>query len=155
NGTVPVANLTAAGRIVVPTWRCHDRSRLAEGSARVKAPEAMSGAPNTGNPACMSLIIIGAGPNLGQAVAPRFGRGGFAVCLVSRTQSKLDDLASQLSGDGITAKGAAADIRDHQALSAAIESLAAELGPVEVLEYSPLPAREFMKPILETTVDDI
>jgi short-subunit dehydrogenase len=29
------------------------------------------------------------------------------------------------------------------------------LGPVEVLEYSPVPAGEFMKPILETTVDDV
>jgi hypothetical protein len=27
--------------------------------------------------------------------------------------------------------------------------------PVDVLEYSPLPAREFMKPILETTVEDL
>ena len=40
-------------------------------------------------------------------------------------------------------------------LAAAIESLAGRLGPVEILEYSPLPAREFMKPILETTVDDV
>src|SRR5262249_30342028 len=36
-----------------------------------------------------------------------------------------------------------------------IHALAEQLGPVEVLEYSPLPAREFMKPILETTVDDL
>jgi NAD(P)-dependent dehydrogenase (short-subunit alcohol dehydrogenase family) len=52
----------------------------------------------------MSIVIIGAGPNLGAAIARRFGREGL---------------------------------------------------PVEVLEYSPLPAKEFMKPILETTVDDV
>jgi NADP-dependent 3-hydroxy acid dehydrogenase YdfG len=103
----------------------------------------------------MSIIIIGAGPNLGQAVARRFGREGFAVGLISRNQSKLDDLASELEADGITAAGAAADIRDADALTAAIESLAEKLGPVEVLEYSPLPAKEFMKPILETGVDDV
>jgi short-subunit dehydrogenase len=103
----------------------------------------------------MSIVIVGAGPNLGMAVARRFGREGFAVGLVSRTQSKLDDLAAQLGSEGITAKGAAADIRDSDALTAAIERLAGELGPVEVLEYSPLPAREFMKPILETTAEDI
>lgn len=89
----------------------------------------------------MSIVIIGAGPNLGQAVARRFGREGFAVGLISRNQSKLDDLASQLEPDGITAAGVAADIRDADALSAAIESLAEKLGPVEVLEYSPLPAK--------------
>jgi NADP-dependent 3-hydroxy acid dehydrogenase YdfG len=89
------------------------------------------------------------------AVARRFGREGFAVGLVSRTQANLDDLAGELEAEGITAAGAAADIRDSDGLSAAIAALADRLGDVEVLEYSPLPAREFMKPILETTVDDV
>ena len=103
----------------------------------------------------MSIVIVGAGPNLGLAIARRFGREGFAVGLVSRTQAKLDDLAAQLESEGVTAAGAAADIRDSEALTAAIRSLAERLGEVEVLEYSPLPAPEFMKPILETTVDDV
>jgi NADP-dependent 3-hydroxy acid dehydrogenase YdfG len=103
----------------------------------------------------MSIVIVGAGLNLGLAIARRFGREGFAVGLVSRTQAKLDDLASQLESEGVTAAGAAADIRDSDALTAAIRSLAGRLGEVEVLEYSPLPAPEFMKPILETTVDDV
>src|SRR3954463_11639326 len=100
----------------------------------------------------MAMIIAGAGPNLGLAVAQRFGREGLPVGLISRDQQKLDALAAQLEDDGIRAAGAAADIRDADALTRAIESLADRLGPVEVLEYSPLPAREFMKPILETTV---
>jgi NADP-dependent 3-hydroxy acid dehydrogenase YdfG len=103
----------------------------------------------------MSIVIVGAGPNLGMAVARRFGREGLSVGLVSRNQSKLVELAAQLEADGITAAGAAADIRDSDALAAAIGALAERLGAVEVLEYSPLPAREFMKPILETTVDDV
>lgn len=103
----------------------------------------------------MSIVIVGAGPNLGLAVARRFGREGMAVGLVSRTQSKLDDLASQLEAHGIQAQGAAADIRDADGLASAIATLAERLGPVEVLEYSPLPAKEFMKPILETAVDDV
>lgn len=103
----------------------------------------------------MTLIIVGAGPNLGLAVARRFAREGFAVGLVSRTQAKLEDLASTLEADGHRAAGAAADIRDADALTRAITGLADRLGPVEVLEYSPLPAPEFMKPILETGVDDV
>ncbi|WP_445149668.1 SDR family NAD(P)-dependent oxidoreductase [Baekduia sp. Peel2402] len=103
----------------------------------------------------MSIIIVGAGPNLGAAVARRFGREGFAVGLVSRNAEKLEALAGELSADGITVGHAAADIRDADALAAAIGALAEQLGPVEVLEYSPLPAKDFMKPILETTVDDV
>jgi NADP-dependent 3-hydroxy acid dehydrogenase YdfG len=103
----------------------------------------------------VSIVIVGAGPNLGMAIARRFGREGLAVGLISRAQPRLDELAQQLQSDGIEAAGTAADIRDAGALSGAIAALADRLGPVEVLEYSPLPAREFMKPILETTVDDV
>jgi short-subunit dehydrogenase len=65
----------------------------------------------------MSLVIVGAGPNLGRAVAGRFGREGFAVGLISRTESRLVELAAQLQLDGITTAGAAADIRDSEALA--------------------------------------
>src|SRR3954451_2070995 len=103
----------------------------------------------------MSIVIVGAGPNLGAAVGRRFGREGLAVGLVARNRDKLEALASELTADGMTADFATADVRDSQGLSRAITTLADRLGPVEVLEYSPLPAREFMKPILETTVDDV
>jgi NADP-dependent 3-hydroxy acid dehydrogenase YdfG len=105
--------------------------------------------------ALMSIIIVGAGANLGAAVARRFGREGMPVGLIARDADKLQALTGELRGEGITADFASADIRDADALSRAIAGLAERLGPVEVLEYSPLPAREFMKPILETTVDDV
>lgn len=103
----------------------------------------------------MSIVIVGAGPNLGAAVARRFGREGMSVGLVARDAAKLEELANVLNEEGITADFAAADIRDAEALDGAIRSLAERIGPVEVLEYSPLPAKEFMKPIRETTVDDL
>jgi NADP-dependent 3-hydroxy acid dehydrogenase YdfG len=103
----------------------------------------------------MSLVIVGAGPNLGLAVARRFGREDFAVGLIARRESTLVELSGQLRLDGITVAWAAADIRDSSELAAAIRRLAEELGTVEVLEYSPLPSREFMKPVLDTTVDDV
>jgi short-subunit dehydrogenase len=103
----------------------------------------------------MSIVIVGAGPNLGAAVARRFGREGLPVGLISRDPAKLGSLAAELAGEGLRVAFRAADIRDANALTNAITSLADELGPVEVLEYSPLPAREFMKPILDTTVDDV
>jgi short-subunit dehydrogenase len=103
----------------------------------------------------MSVVIIGAGPNLGAAIARRFGGEGIPVGLVARNRDKLEALVRDLEHEGIKADLAPADIRDATALSAAIASLADRLGGVEVLEYSPVPAAEFMKPILETTVDDV
>jgi NADP-dependent 3-hydroxy acid dehydrogenase YdfG len=103
----------------------------------------------------MSIVIVGAGPNLGAAIARRFGREGLPVGLVARNRDKLQALATDLSRAGITADFEPADIRDASALDSAIRSLADRLGPVEVLEYSPVPAREFMQPVLETSVDDL
>lgn len=102
-----------------------------------------------------SIVVVGAGPNLGAAVARRFGREGLAVGLVARDESKLGTLAETLRAADVSADFEPADIRDADALSAAIGSLAERLGPVEVLSFSPLPARAFMKPILETTVNDL
>ena len=103
----------------------------------------------------MSIVIVGAGPNLGLAIGRRFGSEGLPVGLVSRDKGKLDGLVQQLEADGIQASAEPADIREPDALDRAIGALADRLGAVEVLEYSPLPAPEFMKPILETTTDDI
>lgn len=102
-----------------------------------------------------TIAIVGAGPGLGAAVARTFGAQGFAVALVSRNQERLDQLAADLQADGVTARGYAADVRDPESLVAALGRASEELGTIEVLEYSPIPQREFLRPVLETTVDDL
>lgn len=102
-----------------------------------------------------TIAIVGAGPGLGTAVARRFGAEGFAIALVSRNQERLDQLAADLRAEGVTARGYAADVRDSKSLTAALGRAAEELGTIEVLEYSPIPQREFLRPVLETTVDDL
>ena len=98
-----------------------------------------------------TIAIIGAGPGLGAAVARRFGAEGFAVALISRDQVKLDGLAAQLEERGLVARGYAADVLDPASLEDALTRAVAELGPVTVLQYSPLPSRAYLKPVLELT----
>jgi NADP-dependent 3-hydroxy acid dehydrogenase YdfG len=102
-----------------------------------------------------TIAIVGAGPGLGAAVANKFGTEGFAVALISRNQERLDQLAAGLQAEDVTARGYAADVRDPESLTAALDRAAEELGTIEVLEYSPIPQREFLRPVLETTVDDL
>jgi NADP-dependent 3-hydroxy acid dehydrogenase YdfG len=102
-----------------------------------------------------TIAIVGAGPGLGQATARRFGREGFSVALVSRAQENVDRLAAELAEEGVTARGYAANVREPEALRAALDAAASDLGPIEVLQYSPIPARDFMKPVLETTAEDL
>lgn len=100
----------------------------------------------------MSVIaIVGAGPGLGAAVARRFGREGFLVALISRDQAKLDVLAAELKAVGVDARGYAADVRDPLALEAALARATADLGPITALQYSPLPSRDYLKPVLDLT----
>ncbi|ATL80784.1 SDR family NAD(P)-dependent oxidoreductase [Streptomyces malaysiensis] len=102
-----------------------------------------------------TLAIIGAGPGLGAAVARRFGREGYDTALIARDQGRLDALAAGLADEGVTARGFAADVRDPKTLTGALDAAATTLGPIEVLQYSPVPQREFMLPVLDTTADDL
>jgi NADP-dependent 3-hydroxy acid dehydrogenase YdfG len=102
-----------------------------------------------------SIAIIGAGAGLGAAVARRFGAEGYAVGLISRNQARVDALADDLAREGVQARGFAADVRDPQSISKALERVTETLGPIEVLQYSPLPQKDFMRPVLETTPADL
>jgi NAD(P)-dependent dehydrogenase (short-subunit alcohol dehydrogenase family) len=102
-----------------------------------------------------TIAIIGAGPGLGLASARRFGAEGFNVALLSRTQEHVDALAAELVNAGITARGYTADARDHESLNTAIARAADELGPVEILQYSPIPSKEYLQPVLETTTEEL
>lgn len=102
-----------------------------------------------------TIAIVGAGPGLGAAVARRFGGEGHSIALLSRSQEHVDELAGALRGEGLTARGYAANVRQPATLIAALGRATEDLGPIEVLQYSPLPQREFLRPVLETTVDDL
>lgn len=98
-----------------------------------------------------TIAIIGAGPGLGAAVARRFGAEGFSIALIARDQAKLDALAAELQAGGLVARGYAADVLEPAALEAALARAAEELGPIDVLQYSPLPSRDYLRPVLEMT----
>lgn len=102
-----------------------------------------------------TIAVVGAGNGLGAAVARRFGAEGYAVALISRTQENVDRIAEDLRIEGLTARGFAADVRRSEELVLALDRAALDLGPIEVLEYSPIPARRFLRPVLQTTVDDL
>lgn len=101
------------------------------------------------------FTIIGAGPGLGSAAARRFAREGYSIALISRTPEKLAGLRDELAGEGVEARGYPADVQDAGALRDALRAAASELGPIDVLQYSPVPRAEFLRPVLDTTPDDL
>ncbi|MEU7326850.1 SDR family NAD(P)-dependent oxidoreductase [Streptomyces griseoviridis] len=84
-----------------------------------------------------SISIVGAGPQLGMAIARTFGSQGLDVALISRNREKLDGLVGTLTGEGISAAAFPADVLDPEALTRALKDAAARFGGIDVLEYSP------------------
>ncbi|MBL1112784.1 SDR family NAD(P)-dependent oxidoreductase [Streptomyces sp. 110] len=85
-----------------------------------------------------SIAIVGAGPQLGLAIARTFGSHGLDVALISRDRDKLDDLVGTLTTEGITAAAFPADVLDRGALTQALKDAATQFGRIDVLEYSPV-----------------
>ncbi|MCX5328906.1 MULTISPECIES: SDR family oxidoreductase [unclassified Streptomyces] len=102
-----------------------------------------------------TFALIGAGPGLGLSTARRFGSAGHTVALISRNAEKLEGLTAELAHDGIQARGFTADVLDAESLGAALDAAAAAWGPIEILQYSPVPRADFMKPVLDTGADDL
>jgi NADP-dependent 3-hydroxy acid dehydrogenase YdfG len=102
-----------------------------------------------------TMAIVGAGPGLGAAVARRFAAEGFSIALIARHLERVNELAAQLSSSRQSARGYAANVREPDALAGVLQRAADDLGPIEILQYSPIPQAEFLRPVLETTMSDL
>ncbi|WP_060904975.1 SDR family oxidoreductase [Streptomyces scabiei] len=102
-----------------------------------------------------TFALIGAGPGLGLATARRFGVAGHAVALIARNAERLEEMTAELARDDIQARGFTADVLDRESLEAALYAAPKDLGPIEILQYSPVPRADFMKPVLDTRADDL
>ncbi|TQS40110.1 SDR family NAD(P)-dependent oxidoreductase [Cryptosporangium phraense] len=103
------------------------------------------------------ILIVGAGPGLGLAVARRFGRSGHPVGLISRNGDRHEGYVTALRSAGITAVAVAADVTDPAQTSRAVAAVTEELGPIEVLYCgpgAPDPAAR-PAPILQATASDL
>ena len=92
-------------------------------------------------------VIVGAGPGLGAAVAWAFGRAGYDVALIARTEATVGAIGERLQSEGITAGWATADVADESQLRAAVERCGQHAGRIDVLHYNavafrPTPAGE-------------
>ena len=78
-------------------------------------------------------LITGGGSGINLGIARSLVAHGAKVALVSRTQEKLDRAAEALSPGQVDAKGFAADVRDVDALAAAIAQTVAAFGRIDIL----------------------
>ena len=94
-------------------------------------------------------ILVGAGDAIGAAVARRFAKGGYAVCICRRDAAKSHGLVDELRAADHEAYAFSLDARqeaDVQALFARVEE---EIGPIKVCLFNA--GSNVNKPLLDTT----
>jgi short-subunit dehydrogenase len=82
------------------------------------------------------LLLVGAGPGLGMAVARRFAGSGYRVTLVARSTDGLSDLVDGLADTGAQIDTIAADASDPERLGARMAELYKEQGAPGLIIYN-------------------
>jgi short-subunit dehydrogenase len=82
------------------------------------------------------LLLVGAGPGLGSAIARRFAEGGFKVTLVARSSDFLGAFADELAGIGANADTLVGDAGVPEDLRNKMSNLYASPGAPGVVIYN-------------------
>jgi len=80
-----------------------------------------------------NALITGGGSGINFAIARRFAEQGASVALIGRTKEKLESAALEISSAGGVASGHAADVREYDALAAAIKAARDAHGEIDIV----------------------
>ena len=80
-----------------------------------------------------TAVITGGGSGINFEIARRYAEEGARVALIGRTKEKLDNAAEEIRRAGGIASGHPADVRDYDALAAAIRGARAEHGEIDLV----------------------
>ncbi|WP_084164743.1 SDR family NAD(P)-dependent oxidoreductase [Skermanella stibiiresistens] len=89
-----------------------------------------------------SIIIVGAGSGIGQAVAERFGREGWSVVLIARNADRLSAIVAELETQGIRAFALPADASRPEAIRAALAEAERLTGKLTVVHFNAAVVRQ-------------
>jgi len=81
-------------------------------------------------------LVVGAGDGTGGAVACRFAQEGFTVCATRRSAEAVEALCGEITAAGGTAYPFAVDARDETEVTALMDRIEAEVGPIEVCVFN-------------------
>jgi NAD(P)-dependent dehydrogenase (short-subunit alcohol dehydrogenase family) len=94
-------------------------------------------------------LVIGAGDATGGAIARRFAKEGYTVCVTRRHADKLTPLINQIQQEGGKAKAYGSDARREEEVTSLFETIEREIGPIDVVSFNVGGNVRF--PIRETT----
>jgi 3-oxoacyl-[acyl-carrier protein] reductase len=80
-----------------------------------------------------NALITGAGKGIGKAVAIALAKEGVNVILLARTQSDLDEVATEVHALGVKSLALTADVSDINSVNTAVEKALAEFKSIDIL----------------------
>jgi len=83
-----------------------------------------------------TILVVGFGPGISNAVAEKFGSSGFSVGLVARNEAKLAQGVKELKAKGIEAAAFPADAGDPASIRAAVAKARGALGPIAAIHWN-------------------
>ncbi len=81
-------------------------------------------------------LVIGAGEATGGAIARRFAREGFTVCVTRRNADQLQPLVGQIEKAGGRARAFGSDARKEEQVVELVQTIEREVGPIEVCVFN-------------------
>ncbi|MCF6515351.1 (S)-acetoin forming diacetyl reductase [Lactobacillus sp. S2-2] len=78
-------------------------------------------------------LITGAGQGIGQSIAERLSKDGFAVALVGRTIEKVENVAKEINQNGGKAVAIKGDVKNRDDVFSAVDQAVKELGDLNVM----------------------
>lgn len=94
-------------------------------------------------------LLVGAGDAIGAAVARRFAKGGYTVCICRRDAAKSQGLVEELESSGLDIHAFSVDARQESEVEGLFARVEREIGPVEVCLFNA--GSNVNKPLIETT----
>jgi len=94
-------------------------------------------------------LLVGAGDAIGAAVARRFARGGYKVCIARRDAAKSAALIDELRAKGFEVHAFSVDARQEVEVKNLFATVEETVGPVAICLFNA--GSNVRKPLLETT----
>jgi NAD(P)-dependent dehydrogenase (short-subunit alcohol dehydrogenase family) len=94
-------------------------------------------------------LLVGAGDAIGAAVARRFARGGYKVCVARREAAKSQGLLDAAKAAGHDIRAFSVDARNEAEVQGLFARVEAEVGPLDICLFNA--GSNVNKPVLETT----
>ena len=82
------------------------------------------------------VLVVGAGDAIGSAIATRFAKEGYTVCMARRNGDRLAPLVEELNQQGLTAHAFTCDARKEDELIGLFEHVESSIGALEVVVFN-------------------